>query len=452
MDIGLRLLAVLLLVAANGFFVAAEFALVTARKTRIAQLASQGNATALAVGRAIDDPQRFISVVQLGITAAGLALGWVGENTIAVLVESALTAVLPEAGVAGLTSHVIAIPIAFGLTTFVLVSLGELVPKMIALEKAEPVALISVRPINLVGFVFAPFIAALYWFTDVVLRMLGFRWRAEMHQAYSSEDLKLLVQSSRASGALAADPDRLVERALDFARLAAHHVMVPRTEMIAVPAHVSLEQLSEVMARHQHSRYPVFEDGPDNVIGVLSAKQLATGLARERGNGARAFDAREYASAPLFIPESMHADRLLAEMKRNRSHLAIVVDEYGATAGLVTLRDLLDRIAGEVRDEAELEPPMVEWLPDGSAMVDGLALLSDLDEELGVAFSESDYDTLGGYIFGKLGRRPVIGDSVALDGRVFEVVELDGLRVSRICMRSVESHNGPMEHSAVDPP
>jgi CBS domain containing-hemolysin-like protein len=145
----------------------------------------------------------------------------------------------------------------------------------------------------------------------------------------------------------------------------------------------------------------------------------------------------------------MHADRLLAEMKRNRSHLAIVVDEYGATAGLVTLRDLLDRIAGEVRDEAELEPPMVEWLSDGSARLDGLALLTDLDAELGLSFGESDYDTLGGFIFGKLGRRPAVGDSVALDGRTFEVVELDGLRVSRVHMRPSERSGGPPERSAV---
>jgi CBS domain containing-hemolysin-like protein len=242
------------------------------------------------------------------------------------------------------------------------------------------------------------------------------------------------VRSSQASGLIESGPHRLVERALDFAQLAAHHVMVPRTEMIAVPVDVTMPRLAELMQHNQHSRYPVFEGDPDNIVGILSAKTLAAACAASWGEPEHAFDVRRSMTAPLFIPETMRADKLLAEMKQHRSHLAIIVDEYGVTAGLVTLRDLLDRIAGEVRDETEMTPPSVVQLPDGSALVDGLMLLTDAAAELGISFDEADwdYDTLGGAIFGRLGRRPAVGDSAAVGGHTLTVHELDGLRIARV--------------------
>ncbi len=430
MDVGLRLLAVVALVAANGFFVAAEFALVTARKTRIEQLAARGNRAALAVQRALENPNKFISSCQLGITMASLALGWMGEATAAEILEPLFARFLP-AGVAGVTSHAVALPFAFALITFLHITLGEQVPKMLALQKGEAVALITVQPTNLFGSIFRVFIRLLEGFTDLVLRSLGMRWRAEMHQSYTPQDLKLLIQSSRASGAIGPDSDGMVERALDFAQFAAHHVMVPRTEMVAVPAEVTLERLAETIARHGHSRYPVFEGSSDNIVGVISAKQVAVALVLGIPNE-RSFDVRRTMSVPLFVPETLPVDRVLAEMKRNSSHVAIAIDEYGATAGLVTLRDLLDRIAGEVRDESELAPPAVERLPNGEVIVDGLALLSDVEAELGIPFGETDYDTLGGYIFGRLGKRAEVGDVITLDGRTLVVEEVDGLRVARV--------------------
>ncbi len=433
MDIGLRLAAVVALVAMNGFFVAAEFALVTARKTRIEQLAATGNGAARAVLRALHDPNRFISACQLGITVASLALGWIGEGTVAGLLEPVLEAIVP-AGTAGVSSHAIAVPISFVVITFLHITLGEQVPKMLALQAGERTALLTVGPTNLIGMIFRPFISLLYWFTDLVLRVFGMRYKAESHQAYSTEDIKLIIQSSRIAGASAGDPERMVERALDFARLAAHHVMVPRTEVIAVPAGVTLERLAETMQRHQHSRYPVFEGTVDNIVGVLSAKQLAAVLAAAAADGVPhiAVDVRANMSEPLFVPETMRVDKLLAQLKQHRTHLAVVVDEYGVTAGVVSLRDLMDRIAGEVRDEWETVEPTIQWLADGSAMVDGLALLGDIADEFGIPFGDADYDTLGGYIFGRLGRRPAIGDSVEADGRRLTVEELDGLRVSRV--------------------
>jgi CBS domain containing-hemolysin-like protein len=438
MDVGLRLLAVFALVAANGFFVAAEFALVTARKTRIEQLAARGNRAALAVRRAIENPNKFISACQLGITMASLALGWMGESTVAELLEPPFARLLP-ADAAGLSAHAVAIPFAFALITFMHITLGEQVPKMLALQRGESVALLSVQPTNFFGAIFGIFIRLLEGFTNLVLRLLGMRWQAEMHQSYTPEDLKLMVQSSRAAGALGPDPDRMVERALDFAQLAAHHVMVPRTEMVAVPSGVSLGQLSGIMQRHGHSRYPVFEGSSDNIVGVVSAKHLAAALGSEDPPPAEAFDVRQYMGVPLFVPESMRAERVLAEMKRNRTHLAIVIDEYGVTAGLVTLRDLIDRIAGEIRDESEIERATIERLPDGSALVDGLALLSDVELELGMDFGEPEYDTLGGLIFGRLGRRPAVGDAIDIDGRTLTVEEVDGVRIARVRVRAIEA-------------
>jgi CBS domain containing-hemolysin-like protein len=440
MDIGLRLAVVVLLVAANGFFVAAEFALVTARKTRIEQIAHSGNRSAMAVLRAIEDPNRFISACQLGITVASLALGWVGEEALASILLP-LFGFLPH-DAAGFTSHTAAVMLAFVLITFLHITLGEQVPKMLSLQMGERVALLTVRPTNMLGMVGRPFIALLSWFTELILRLLGMEWQSEHHQAYTAEDLKMMIRASRASGAIGEDPDRLVERALDFAHLSAHHVMVPRTEMVAMPINATMERLADVMQRHQHSRYPVYDGSADNIVGVLSVKSL---VARLAANLDGTPDLRAHMTAPLFVPETIRVDRLLAEMKRQRSHLAVVVDEYGVTAGLVTLRDLMDRIAGEVGDETDMESPSVQWFPDGSALIDGLALLNDLESEHGLQFDEPDYDTLGGLVFGKLGRRPSVGDQIQAAGQVFTIEEIDGLRVSQVRMRPAENRSEGQE-------
>lgn len=428
--VGLRLAVILALIAANGFFAAAEYGLVTARKTRIDALAARGNPAAVALRRALEDPNRFIFACQLGITVAGLALGWVAEATIVALIEPLLVFVVPQ-GFAGLSAHAIAIPVAFASITFLLMSLGEQVPKMFAIQKAELTALAAVGPVSVVGFVFYPFIALLSGFTTAVLRLFGLQWRVEKHQAYSMEDLKSLIRASRGGNALTEDPGSLAERALDFSALLARHVMVPRTEMVAAPVDITPARLRELLRRHEHSRYPVFEGTRDNIVGVMSAKHLVAVL--PGADSTEGFDLRSQMSAPVFIPEMMAAHRVLAALKLHRTHLAIVVDEYGATAGIVTLRDLLDRIAGEVRDETEeAEPPRVQRLPDGSAIIDGLALLSDVQEEFRIKLSGTDYDTLGGFVFGRLGRRPAVGDAVEVAGYRFTIEEVDGLRVSRV--------------------
>ncbi len=439
MDVPLRLAVIFALVAANGFFVSAEFALVTARKTRIDQLALRGNRAAQAVQRAIRDPNRFISACQLGITMASLALGWIGEETLASIFEPLLALVLPPEA-AGFSSHAAAVPIAFALITFLHITLGEQVPKMIALQKGEAVALLTVPPTNFIGSILRFFIIALEGFTNLVLRVLGLRWEAESHQAYTTEDLKLILQSSRASGTMGQDAEQMVGRALDFAQLTAQQVMVPRIDLVAVPLSVTVRQVVQLVDRHGHSRYPVFQGEVDNIIGVVAAKRLLTVVA-EDGPHENPFDVRAYMAPPLFTPESMHADRLLAAMRQQRTHMAIVVDEYGVTAGIVTMRDLVARIAGELPDETEAEEFDVVWLPDGSALVDGLTPLTRLESVLEVELRDENYNTAGGFIFGRLGRRPSLGDTVESAGFEFRVEELDGLRISRINVRHVSAFN-----------
>jgi CBS domain containing-hemolysin-like protein len=207
--------------------------------------------------------------------------------------------------------------------------------------------------------------------------------------------------------------------------------MVPRTEIVALPHDISIDRVVETVQVHQHSRYPVFEGNLDNIVGVATAKRLLGAVAAAQQGGAP-FDIRAHLSEPLFIPESMRAYALLADMKRHRTHVAIAIDEYGSTAGLVTLRDLIARIAGELPDETEAASPDLRWLPDGTIVVDGLVLLTDLERELGIQFGETEVDTIGGYIFGKLGRRPQVGDVARIDGYLLSVEEVDGLRVAQV--------------------
>ncbi|MPZ16019.1 MAG: DUF21 domain-containing protein [Chloroflexi bacterium] len=438
MEAALGLAAVLLLVAANGFFVATEFALVSVRRTRIEQLVAEGRAAARSALDAINHLDTYIAATQLGITIASLALGWIGEPALSHLLEPlvlALPVIPPDART--LVSHSLSAAIAFIVITSLHIVLGELAPKSIALQRAESTAMLVAVPIHWFLAVFRLPIHALNSVGNGVVRALGFQPAAGHALVQSAEELKLSVAASREAGLVSDAAKEVVNRALDFAKLAAHHVMVPRTEMVALPANAPLQRVIEVIEERQHSRYPVFDGDVDNIIGVVSAARLMAATRTMPEDESQRFDLRRFASPPLFVPETTPAYELLARMRRERSHIAIVVDEYGVTAGLVALRAIVDRIAGEIPDETEVELPMVQRMPDGSVVVDGLALVADVEAELGIDFDDTDYDTLGGYIFGRLGRRPTVDDTVLVNGELFVVEELDGLRVSRVRVSAV---------------
>jgi CBS domain containing-hemolysin-like protein len=431
----ISILIILSLVLANGFFVAAEFALVSSRPTRIQQLAASGNMAARLVQRAQADPNRFIAAAQLGITVASLLLGWLGEETFAALLHPLLALVLADEG-AWLTAHGVASILALTLITFLHIALGEQVPKMLALQHAESVILIAAPLTDLIARLFRPFIAVLYLFTNFVLRLLGLEYRAEEHAVHSPDELRLLVGRTASAGLISPSHRELVERAIAFGDLTAAEVMVPRTEVVALATDTPMGEAIRTVLRTRHSRYPVYETSVDNVVGVLPAKSLLALAARGRLQHLGPDSAerlKRLLRAPLFVPQGTLVADLLIRMQAARHPLAVVLDEFGGTSGVVTARDLLARLGGEIGDEDDSPTHEIRSLEDGTVLADGLALLEDVNERLGTRFDAAEVDTLGGLVFARLGRRPRIGDDVELDGGYRGVVDrLDGLRIARV--------------------
>ncbi len=430
----LNLTAVVALVLLNGFFVAAEFALVSVRKSRIDQLANEGSGRARVVQRAIAHLDTYIAATQLGITMASLALGFVAEPSIARLLEPLVARIpgLPHEG-ATITSHTVALVISFAIATALHIVFGELAPKSIALQRADRTALWVTGPLDIFLRVFRLPIAALNGIGNAVVRLIGLQPAGEHGSVHSVEELELLVHSTREAGLLEEQQERMVAGVFDFGERQASRVMTPRTELDAVPVTIGLPELAHRAATGRHTRLPVYEGDLDHILGVVHAKDVLRVL--DSGMPPGRFDARQVVRRVPVVPESMPLDALMAEIRRQKAQVAIVVDEFGGTAGLVTLEDLLEEIVGEVADEFDPAGEPVQQLPDGSVVLDGLLPVEEVDERFGLGIEERFYDTLGGYVFGQLGRAPLVGDEVALpDGRRLRVTELDGLRVARVLL------------------
>jgi putative hemolysin len=435
------LVVVILLVAANGFFVATEFALVSSRPTRIDQLAAAGNRAARLAQRAKNNPTRFISGTQLGVTIASLVLGWIGETTFAQLIQSAFDEALVLAGQTPvgdgqvtMTAHAAASVLALFLITFFHITLGEQVPKIVALQRAESVILFAVQPVTALAWLFRPFIGLLYLFTNLVLRALGLEYSGEERAVHSPEELQLLVTQAARAGLLTGPERELVQRAFAFSDQTAGEVMLPRTEIIALPIESTVQDALRVAQRYRHTRFPVYETTIDNVVGILSTKDLLS-LAARRGPRSQQGDVTlpRLIRPPLVVPQGASVIEVLARMKAARQPMAIVLDEFGGTAGIVTLRDLVARLLGDVGDEYTPATQEVRTLADGTIVADGLALVEDVNAQLGTRFDASEVDSLGGLVFSKLGRRPRVGDEVEIgDGYRAHVERLDGLRIARV--------------------
>jgi magnesium and cobalt exporter, CNNM family len=427
-DVGTRFALVLALVLANGFFVAAEFAVVTVRKTRVDQLIAEGNRTARAVRRAVSHPERFIAATQLGITMASLGLGWVGEPAVADTLRPAL-AQLP-APLRTLSTHSVSVAIAFALITALHIVLGELAPKTIALQQTERTALLVVRPTQWFMFMLWPFIALLNSMGRATVRALGLKPPSGHSMVHSEEELKMLVTASQEAGVIEEDEEQMLHRVFGFGDLTAGQLMLPRTEMAIVRADASLEEVLEVAAREPHLWVAVCREGPDDIVGMLHVKDLFRAVQR-RGE---LFSPLDWVREVLTVPETMNADDVLNEMRNHHTHHAVVIDEYGGTAGLVTFAGLMERIVGEVGSDFGPPESRISVLPDGSALVDGLALTQDVNERFGLHIDESIYHTIGGYVLGRLGRRARLGDRIDAEGRTMRVEALDGLRVARVLL------------------
>jgi putative hemolysin len=422
----LELVAVALVVAANAFFVAAEYALVTVRRTRLQELEAQGSRAATRVLRLVDNPPRFISAIQLGVTLSSLALGAIGEPVVSEILGSALD-LLPQSLHTSVATTISVIA-AFVVLSFFHVVMGEIVPKSFTLQHAERVSLIVAGPINSFYALFRPFIWALVNASGAVLRWVGVTAPTGLSLVHSEEELKMLVTASQEAGVLEEEEEQMLHRVFGFADLTAGQVMVPRTEVVAVAADTPREVLIERLARGGHARIPVYRGDLDDVVGILHATDLLKAIAATSGPISPAALARE----ALAVPETLPADDVLAEMRRRGVREALVIDEYGGTAGLVTFESLMERIVGDIGGGFGGRPPRVAVLEDGSAEIDGLALVADINEQFGLHIDEETYNTVGGYVLGRLGRRPKVGDTVDVEGRQMRVDALDGLRVERV--------------------
>jgi CBS domain containing-hemolysin-like protein len=420
-----RIAGLFALVCANGFFVAAEFSIVTVRKTRIDQMIAEGNRRARAVRRAVSAPDRYIAATQLGITMASLGLGWLAEPALASIFEPALS-FLP-AHVAQPTAHSIAIAMAFAIITAAEIVFGELAPKWVALERPEATAIWLVKPLELFMRIFWPFIRLVHGTAQGVVRMLGLRGAEHRAGVHSEEELKMLVTASQEAGVLEEQEEQMLHRVFGFADLTAGQVMIPRTELIAIAADTPLRDLMRKIGQSEPTRLPVYREDLDDVIGMLHVVDLVKALAA----GSADLSAGALAREVLTVPVTLGANDLLAEMRRRRAREAIVIDEHGGTAGLVTFESLMERIIGEIPGEMGAQTRTVVR-PDGSADIDGLALVSDTNQQFGLHIDEGTYTTVGGYVLGRLGRRARVGDTIDVEGRKIRVEAIDGLRVAKV--------------------
>ncbi len=421
-----RLAGVLALVFANGFFVAAEFSLVTVRKTRIDQLVAEGDRRARAVRHALTEPDRYIAATQLGITMASLGLGWIGEPALATLIEP-LFASLPSY-LAVATAHTIAVAIAFTIITAIHIVFGELTPKWIALERAEATSLWVVAPTEIFMHALWPFIRLLHGTAQAVVKGLGGHGTDGRAMVHSEEELKMLVTASQEAGVLEEQEEQMLHRVFGFADLTAGQVMIPRTELVAVPADTPRDALVEQIGRGGHTRLPVYRDDLDNIVGMLHVTDVLKAL--HEGSGP--LTAGALAREALTVPETLGADDLLADMRRRGVREALVIDEYGGTAGLVTFESLMERIVGDLGSAFGGSAPRITVLADGSAVIDGLVLVGDVNEQFALHIDKETFTTVGGYVLGRLGRRPRVGDTIDVESRRMRVDALDGLRVAKV--------------------
>ena len=426
-SLGLRLLAVVLLVLANAFFVAAEFALVAARRTRIEALVRRGDRKAKTVQSALQDLYRQLSAAQLGITVASILLGYVAEDTVAHLFRGWF-ATLPR-WLDFLTRGGVASVVAVAVISFLHVVFGEQAPKAWAITHPERTSRWIAAPLIVFSWITRPFTDLLNWSANRVVSVLGIKGTSvEVDRVHSPEEIRMLVAQSRKTGRLDADDARLLEGVFEFSEKTAREVMTPRTEMVALPVDLTLEEAADQVAVAGRSRYPVYAESLDDIVGLVHSKDILAGLRSAKGG-----TLRTVLRPAVFVPGTREVEDVLADMKRQKIHLAIVLDEFGGTAGLVTMEDLLEEIVGQIYDEYDRPTAELRAAPGGTVPVlSGATPVREVNEAYGLALDEKDYTTIGGYLFGALGRLPKVGDRVAVKGAVFEIVEMDGRRVGTL--------------------
>jgi len=434
-----KILVVLLLILANGFFVGAEFSLVSVRRARIETLAAAGTRGAKAVLRSLNRLDAVISATQFGITLASLALGWIGESTLEHLIEPVLLRYLPH-GAAITAAHSAAAVVAFSIITYFHIVLGEFAPKALALEYAERLALAVARPMELFYQTFKPFIVVINRSGIALLRLFGVNARLGHHAAYTEEEIRQLVNISHQSGHLRLGEKMLIHNVFDFSDLTAREVMIPRTEVVAIEDRATLDEVVRQFEASGYSRLPVYHENFDNIVGILHNKDVFPYLLKPH-----AFDLKAVIHQPVFIPDTARLGDVLQQMQRAQVHLAIVVDEHSGVEGILTLEDLLEEIVGEIQDEHdEVLAEKMRQSSEGVFIIDGGLSVREANRKFNLNLPESDdYTTVAGFLIARAGRLLMPNDTVTYNDTRFTVERVVRRRITRIRMERVAEPSAP---------
>ena len=422
----LELLVIVVLTILEGFFVSAEISIISVRRSRLDQLSEDGNRRARRVRRLKDDPGRFLAVVQLGLTVLGFfASAYAAVNISTEFAKFLHTFPAIGDGADGLALLIVTVVLALFTIVF-----GELVPKSIGLAYAERLAMLVAGPVEWIARLLGPIVWFLTRLTSRITSLFGVSMSSEAQ--ITAEELKLIVERGGEQGILEAEEEQMINAVIELGDRRLHEVMVPRIAIVALPVSATLDEAIDLIVEGGHSRVPVYEDSIDGVIGIVYAKDLLPVLKVEA-------NARPTVKAllrtPLFVPESMSIDDLLHEFQRRKVHIAIVLDEYGGTAGLLTIEDLLEEIVGEIQDEYDVEEPMIVRLSPDEARIDGRVDVDELGETFDISIpleDEDEYDTVGGLVFHRIGGVPKPGDVVNVDGLSLTVESTDGRRVDKV--------------------
>ena len=418
----MEILVIALLILLNGLFVAAEFSLVRVRRTRIEHLVDEGSRGAKRVERLLATPGRFLATIQIGLTFVGFLAATFAGASIVGNVANLLRPAIPG------QAELVALLLVTALVSLFTILFGELVPKAIAYAHAERLAFLFAAPIDLLGRVLSPLVFVLTSLTAAITRLFGVPDKQQ--ERVTAEELMILVERSSEQGVIEAEEQQMIGAVLELGDQRVHEVMVPRIDIAALPVTATLDEMIAEIVNEGHSRIPIYDESIDNVIGILYAKDLLPLL-----KGGRQPDLRKIVRPPVFVPESISVDDLLHQLQRQKVHIAIVLDEYGGTAGLVTIEDLIEQIVGEIQDEYDVEEPMIEPLDDDRARVDGRAGIDDLTSHFGIELDAADkeqYDTVGGLIYHEIGGVPKVGDTVDVGGLTLTVESTDGRRVGKV--------------------
>ncbi len=435
MEFVFRILLVIILVLLNGYFVASEFALVAVRKTRIAELARKNNLRAKALHGALKNLDNYISSTQLGITIASLALGWIGEPAIAHVLEP-LFSFLPE-NAAFFTAHTAAVIIAFSIITILHIVIGELVPKSIALQLPEKTSLLVITPLILFTKIFHPLIWVLNGAGQIVLKTMGLHMPSGTQLVHSEEEIRMLLTQSASEGAIPSKEVEMVNNVFQLGDTAVKYVMVPRIEILAFNSTSTLVDVIKIIDKHPHSRFPVYENTIDNIIGFVHIKDIYREMLIN--NHITRLTELEITRAILTVPEIKKIDSVLSQMRKKRIHMAVVNDEFGGTSGIVTLEDIIESLVGEIEDEFDETIVNIERKKDGSYQINGHTLLADIQEKFHLPLKGQGYTTIAGLVFGLLGHEPRIGDTVQIGNLILSVEQLDKNRIKTLRLKKAKS-------------